>query len=206
MNLIKENQTIKIVPDAVSEITTGIITSATDKGFIAKVDNTLFAKSCTNPEILISSEAYLLKFQTSIDKIESGNVYFSIPEKLSYIQKREYPRIECKIPVLLFIKSDHENIKAVIVNIGGGGMQVSGISSNCCADTFCINMILKANFNISPKNEITTTYKLLRINNENGILVFSGSFGKISNADKTAIVQYCFKRQLEMKLKNQESV
>jgi len=195
MNLIKENQKIKIIPDRTDKISVGVIISADSDCFTAKVNNPSSLVQDSEPEILISGEDYMVMFTSKVNKIERNNVFFTVPSKFTFIQKREYPRINIKLPVSFKETSEIQEIQAVTVNIGGGGMQV--LSSYA----FNTNSVLNAEFNLSNKKEINTSLEILRVKTENEKFLLSGKFNKISNFDKTSIIQFCFKQQLELKCK-----
>ena len=211
MNPIKENQKIKIIPDKIENFSMGVIISEGKDCFVAEVNDISLITVGSKPEILISSEDYIVMFTSKISKIELNKVFFSVTSKFTFIQKREYPRISTKIPVLIKEANGNQEIESVIINIGGGGMQVTSSSE------FNLNSILDARFNLTNKKEINTLFEILRIGGceQNSIsaskvsmqaaddekFFLSGKFKKISNFDKTAIVQFCFKRQLESKCK-----
>jgi len=192
MNPIKENQKIKIIPDKIEKFSMGVITSACKDFFVAEVNNTSQVTAGLDSEILISSEDYMVMFTSKVSKIERNNVFFSIPAKFNIVQKREYPRIDTNLPVLLQEVVENKETEATIINIGGGGMQISSpvkFNSNC---------LLNARFSLPNKKEINTLFEVLRCDIENNKFLISGKFKTISNFDKTAIVQFCFKRKLEV--------
>jgi len=195
MNLIKENQKIKIIPDRIDKIAVGFIISACRESFVAEINNPSSLIPGSSPEILISGEDYMVMFTSKVNKTVRNNVWFSIPSKFTFIQKREYPRINVNLPVSLKQSNETPETQAVTANIGGGGMQI--VSS---AD-FELNSVLNAKFNLSNKKEINTSLEILRRKEEDEKFFLSGKFNKISNFDKTSIIQFCFKHQLELKCK-----
>lgn len=191
MDFIKKNQKISIIPDRIDKISTGIIISSGPDGFVAEVSNTSAISQGLEQEIVVSSENYTVTFTSKINKLDNNNVFFSIPSEFTFVQRREYPRININIPVFL-TKTAEPEIKTETVNIGGGGIQVTSPIN------FDVKTILKARFNLSEKKEINTDFEVLRC--EAGAkkeFTLSGKFNNISNFDKTTIIQFCFKRQLE---------
>lgn len=197
MNHLKENQKIKIIPDNIEEFSMGIIVSVSKDCFVAEVNNPSLIKTGIESEILISAANHMVLFNSKVNKIEHNHVFFALPSKYTVVQKREYPRINTKMPVFLKEKDNSKEIEAETVNIGGGGMQVA---SQVKSDLKCI---LNARFTIPNKKEINTSFEILRMDKESEKIFFSGKFNNISNFDKTAIIQFCFKRQLELKCKKQ---
>lgn len=190
MNPIKENQKIKIIPDKIEKFSMGVITSACKDFFVAEVNNVSLVVAGLNSEILISAEDYMVMFTSKVSKIERNNVFFDVPSKFNIVQKREYPRIDTNLPVLLKKVDENNETEATIVNIGGGGMQISSPVK------FDSNRLLNACFSLPNKKEINVLFEVLRCDVNNKFLI-SGKFKTISNFDKTAIVQFCFKRKLE---------
>lgn len=194
MNPIKINQKIKIIPDKIEKFSMGIIISVSEDCFVAKVNNPDLIMPDSESEILISFDEYTVIFISKIIKAEGDNVTFSVPSKFNFIQKREYHRINTKIPVFFKeIEEINKEIEAEIINIGGGGMKVASFLNS--------KHILNARFNLPNKKEIKTLFEILRVVEENKKFFLSGKFKIISNFDKTAIIQFCFKRQLEAKYK-----
>jgi len=118
-------------------------------------------------------------------------VFFAVPSKFTIVQKREYPRISAQMPVFLKETVNGQETEAETINIGGGGMQfASSVKYN-------LNCILNTRFTLPNKKEINTLFEILRADEENKNFFLSGKFKTISNFDKTSIIQFCFKRQLE---------
>ena len=198
MNLIKENQKIKIIPDNIEEFSMGTIIFACKDYFVAEVKNSSLAMTGSAPEILISTEDYMIMFTSKVNKTENNKVFFAVPSKFTIVQKREYPRIKTKMPVFIKETVTSQETEAETINIGGGGMQfASSVKYN-------LNCILNARFTLPNKKEINTLFEILRADCEqpqNKKIFLSGKFQTISNFDKTAIIQFCFKRQLEANCK-----
>ena len=219
MNPIKENQKIKIIPGNIENFSMGLITSVQQDYFVAEINNPAMLAPGLDLEILISAEDYMILFISKINKIENNNIFFAYPPKFKYIQKREYPRIKTNIPVLLKKADENNEEKAVIINIGGGGMKfispvdwLSAKTSISCSQSLPsvldkqsanINCVLNARFTLPNKKEINTLFDVLRVEKENKKFTFSGKFKTISNFDKTIIIQFCFKREIESKYKKQ---
>ena len=195
MTLIKKQQKIKIIPEEINKFATGIIISSNPDSFVARVNDPSLVKMGQETEILISSEDFMVLFNSKVNKINNDNVFFSIISKISFVQKREYPRIAVSIPVLLLSDGKREE-NGEIINIGGGGMQI------LVSLEFPKNSMVKAGFKLYDKNEMDIMFKVLRVDSTDKGFVISGKFDEISNFDKTSIIQYCFKRQLETKCKN----
>ncbi len=99
----------------------------------------------------------MIMFTAKVNQIEQNKVFFSFPTKFNYIQKREYPRIDARIPVLIKKIHAEEDMHAETVNIGGGGMQIT-VSSK-----FDLHSVLNTVFSLPNKKEINTQFEILRI-------------------------------------------
>lgn len=210
MNPIKENQKIKIIPDKINRISTGVVIKSGTDFFVAEINNSSFVSQGLEPEILISFDDYMVMFTSKIFKIEQNKVFFSVPLRFTFVQKREYPRVAANIPVLIKDSAGQSETEGVVKNIGGGGMQVFSPIK------FKLNSILNVSFNLSGRNKINTSFEVLRVTDctedsdysseffagfNNKDFIISGRFREISNFDKISIVQFCFKHQLELNCK-----
>ena len=194
MTFIKEQQKIKIIPEDINKFAVGIIISSQTDSFVAQVNNSSLITEGQEIEVLVSSDDFILLFNSKVNKIVDNNVFFSVLSKPNYVQKREYPRIPVCIPVKLFsINNDSTSQGANIINLGGGGMQMNSPFE------LKKNTIINTKFKLSDKNEISVLFKVLRTGLAEKGYNISGEFHQISNFNKTLIIQFCFKRQLEIK-------
>ncbi|MFH0703295.1 MAG: PilZ domain-containing protein [bacterium] len=197
------NQKLKIIPKEIKKISTGIITKIESPYFIVSFQKNNFFEVNTVVEIIIFTEICLIKTETEIAKIEGNSVYLVIPEEFSYIQRREYSRVDINIPVNLTELNNPENkITLMTKNLSGGGMQL--ISPKI----FDKGVLFGIEFEVFDKKNITGMLEILRIDkncqNNNEILL-SGRFKELANLDRITIIQLCFKRQLELKYKDIKS-
>lgn len=200
MDFIKNNQKLKIIPDEVKGINSGVVKEVNPLYFTVHLDNpnTDLPSIGENIEVIIPLDNCLVRFDTKIAEVNANIVKFSAPEKCRYVQRREYTRVNVNIPVNLKENSDSESINSITQNLSGGGMQI--LSSK----NFDTGNLLEANFSILNRSNITTLLEILRTNdydNNSKEYSLSGEFKQISNIDRTAIIQLCFKRQLETKCK-----
>lgn len=203
MDFLKINQKLKIIPDEIKGISSGIIKEIYQDFFTVQLDkNNNSLAVGQNIEIIISGENCLTRFETKIFEIKGDIANFLIPEKFKNIQRREYTRININIPVnLKKPAAANESINTSTEDLSGGGMKVMSESS------FDIDTLLEAKLSINTKKNIKTLIKILRVDTcEQNLKKYhlSGKFKEISNADRITIIQLCFKRQLELKCKGIE--
>jgi c-di-GMP-binding flagellar brake protein YcgR len=198
MDFLKNSQKLRVIPDEIKGISNGIIQEVCPEYFMVCLDDANNLSIQDNIEIIISADNCLIRFDTKVIKIEGKTVYFSIPKEFRYIQRREYTRVDINIPIKLREFNELEYINSFSENISGGGMQI--ISTKY----FDIGNLLEAKFNVFEAKDINTVLKVLRIDSQSENKEechLSGEFEDISNADRTAIIQLCFKRHLELKCK-----
>lgn len=200
MDFLNKDQKLKIIPGNIKGVSNGVVKNYSSDHFEVQLDN---PSECLNInesiEIIIPVDNTLIKFETKITRIDGDTVYFSLPEKTKFIQRREYIRIDVEIPVELKDVTSDKNINSVAKNLSGGGMQV--VSS----DSFDIGSLLEAQFTIFDKKNIKAVMEILRTGKDNENYSIAGQFKNISSSDRAAIIQLCFKRQLESRCKDLDS-
>jgi len=203
IDILKKDRHLKIIPCSVNEISNATITDLKENCFIVLLDKIVSLKQNEVIEVIIPDQSNLIKFESTVIQIIENLLYLTIPEKVRYVQRREYPRVNISIPVTLNeISNPDSTLDSVTKNLSGGGMQV--ISDK----TFFVGSLLKAKFSIFDKNSVETIMEVLRIdkNDQPGKGYYlSGRFKDLSNVQRTALIQMCFKRQLELKFKGIKS-
>lgn len=201
MDILKINQYVKIVPDNVSKISSGVIAEINSDCFSVKHDIDNKYSAGMKADILVTNGDYLIKFTATLDKAKNNLLYFLIPKEYKIIQRREYPRISTSIPVTCREAGNSDNnFSSVITNLSGGGMQI--ISPKMINQ----GILLEAGFKISNKRKIYATIEVLRSaksGNEQEKFFLAGIFKKIPNIDRISIIQFCFKRRIEVKCRTE---
>lgn len=198
MDFLKNNQELKVIPSEIKGISNGIVKEITPSAFTVQLNNIDkdLLKIGDSVEIIVPVNNCLVRFEAKINSIDTNFVAFSLPNKFRRIQRREYTRVSVNIPVKLRELNTSTGVDSVANDLSGGGMRL--ISDR----DFDINNLLEANFRILARKDIKTVLRILRINKSNDKeYTLAGEFKEISNIDKTAIIQLCFKRQLEIKSK-----
>lgn len=199
MKYLKNNQKLKIVPEDTKGITTGVIKSMSPVSFVVAVEEddkqNLIDREVF--EIIISDETCIISFETKVVDTKDNLVCFSMPENFKLIQRREYTRVDMNIPVSFKNNEAGEEVIGTTRNISGGGLKAS--ASKPLAE----GKLMEANFKIFNVKDIKTIVEVLRTEAKDDTTeyVMSGKFKEISNADRVALIQMCFKRQLELKCK-----
>ena len=178
-------------------------------------------------EVLVIDTKCVYSFNTSvIGKQKSPpSLWLSLPETYRRVQRREYVRVNIKLPVVVNIKPDTEvyedcfttNILAEQVyqdayyntssiDVSGGGIKVFGPLK--FQDNTNLSVLLRL-----PMKEVITPVTVIRseVNTKISEKEFTPEeFAKfnylsalcykdIDDADRSTIIQLCFKRQLELR-------
>ena len=200
MDFLKDNQKLRVIPKEIRGISNGTIKEVCPQYFVVELENDKsgFLKVRDIIEIIIPVDSYLVKFEAEIIELKANSVHFLIPKQFKFVQRREYTRVDINLPVKLKeLDNEQEPLTSTAKNISGGGMLVMS------SKNFDFGALLEARFSIFPKKDIKTLFEILRVNQsetDEGYCL-AGEFKEISNADRTAIIQLCFKRQLETKCK-----
>lgn len=203
VDFLKKNKSFKVVPGNIKEISNGTITDLEKDHFIALLDKSVRLKPDDVVEIIVPDQNNLVKFDSTVIKIDKRVIHLTIPEEVRHIQRREFSRVNISIPVRLNeINNPESTLDSVTKNLSGGGMQL------IIDKTFNVGSLLKAKFVILDKNSIETILEVLRVDSDdqsNKEYYLSGKFKDLSNTQRTALIQVCFKRQLELKFKGIKS-
>ena len=196
MDFLSLNQEIKFIPDDIREISVGKLDEICSNSFKASFKNKHLLKQGSSVEALVPAVGVLYRFNTKILNIEENYAVFSIPNDFKIIQRRQYIRVKINLPI--YIKNNYsfdDSIEAQTVNLSGGGIQ---FKSSCNFPESCL---LDSKLVISANNKINSVIEVLRTETsaeDKDNYYFSCSFKEISVNDSTAIIQLCFKRQLEL--------
>ncbi|MDD3013020.1 MAG: PilZ domain-containing protein [Candidatus Gastranaerophilales bacterium] len=199
IDFLKKNRNLKIIPGNINKISNGTIIDSKDASFVVLLDKAVSLEQNEVIEVIIPDQSNLIKFESTVIQKEEKILYLTIPKNVRYVQRREFPRVNISIPVTLNeISNPDDTLNSITKNLSGGGMQV-------IADkTFFVGSLLKAKFIIFDKSSIESVLEVLRVDKKDHSCkeyYLSGRFKDLSNTQRTALIQMCFKRQLELKYK-----
>ncbi len=200
-NLFKLNQRIRIIPNDYKDLLYGVITGINISDFAVKPAENLSEDSLKTLrekpfEVSFTTANALIKFNSKITQVIDGNIYVAYPEEFKRIQRREYTRVNFKVPVKIFVDKENKIVyESNTINLSGGGMQF--VSQQSLVEKSIVN----ARLQLSKNKVIETLFEILRVDEDKEAQKYlvSGAFKKISNIDRISIVQMCFKRQLELR-------
>lgn len=129
-----------------------------------------------------------LYFETIVKEVKDNLVSMWFPINYRYLQRREYSRINVNKEVTLV--KDKKKIVAKIVDLSAGGFKVLTDEQ--------LDLLAEYSFEIKIDNEIAKcTFEPIRIETNSGSFISSGRFNNITSHDRIALVQYCFRKQIE---------
>lgn len=234
MEFLKLNQRLQIVYDDGSNITKSCASQIMDYD-----NNSMLIAEPTNKaniidipvgtviEVLAIDSKCVYSFNSSVlgKQTNPPSLWLSLPETYRRIQKREYVRVNVKLPIIVNIIAETEIAERCLtsnilsgpviaegffttssIDISGGGVKVFGPLE------FKANSIVKLMIRL-PMKEITTSAKVNRSELNDKIsqkdfdnhefakynFITAFSYKDIEDSDRSTIIQLCFKRQLELR-------
>jgi len=129
-----------------------------------------------------------------------------MPEKFKRIQRRDYVRIEARLPVQVQIKENDEesmSLSACTANISGGGMMLVIQQEDLAIP---LNSTLEVTIEIPEENQIiqavgqvVRSQTIKSTINDNDELIIGIKFTLIEEKAREQIISYVFKRQRELR-------
>lgn len=181
----------------------------------------------TTVEVLVIDDKCVYSFNTSVigKQKTPAALWLSLPETYRRVQRREYVRVNIKLPIVVNIKGEsqifeeslHSNILAEdilqkgyfnssTIDISGGGTKI--FSPIKFEQDSLINVHLRL-----PMKEVNTIAKVIRSDLNTKVseeeftpeeyakfnYITALCYTDIEDADRSTIIQLCFKRQLELR-------
>ncbi len=129
-----------------------------------------------------------LYFETIVKEVKDNVISIWFPISYKYLQRREYSRIG--IDKIIELEATESNIKAQIIDISAGGLKIR--------TQVPLELLKKYKTNIDIENtNIETEFEPIRIETDGQLFTSSGRFVDLKNSDRIALVQYCFRKQIE---------
>ncbi len=193
--LVVENQEILMIPQNFKFANKGKVTEVRAGDFTLELDympdGILENTYC---EFYTQTSHGKLYFDSYAKKIDGKTLIIASPAKHKFLQRRQYTRI--KYINELTLNLDGSGCKVSSLDISAGGMKFTTI------DNINIDGLYDVSLPLSDTISLDCKFQPIRIErrNEGGYTV-SGQFIYNSNHDKMVLVQYCAKRNVEIKNK-----
>ena len=189
--LIKENTTVKIVPQDFKKTNKGkVLEVSTDRFRMElkyKPDGLKVNHIC---DFYSFTDNGYLYFESYIQKLENNVITIANPVKHRFLQRRKFTRI--KFLEDLELKYGDITHKIRTLDLSAGGMKVQTPENINMENEYDVTLKL------SDEQEIRCKYQLIRMEKgDNGLYTISGRFTYLSNIDKMTLVQFCMKKDME---------
>ncbi len=135
-----------------------------------------------------------LYFDSYAETIEGNRIKIANPAKHRFLQRRQYTRI--KYVHELDLKGDNVSHKITTLDISAGGMKFRTNENVNIEGKYSIVLPL------SEEQSVECFFSPIRIEkNENGGYTLSGRFDYRDGKDRMTLIQYCAKRNIEIRNK-----
>ena len=187
-NEILENKEFSILSRSIDNATKCHVVSVSEESFEVKLDIQGKYEVDESVELFTITSKGQLYFETIIKDIKDDILSLWFPINYRYLQRREYSRIHMDKEIVLTKAGN--NIDAKIVDISAGGLKVTTNEQ--------LELMAQYSLSLNIDNETTNcTFEPIRIEANANSFVSSGRFNDITNHDRIALVQYCFRKQIE---------
>lgn len=187
-NEILENKEFSILSRSIDNATKCHVVSVSEESFEVKLDIQGKYEIDESVELFTMTSKGQLYFETIIKDIQGDILSLWFPINYRYLQRREYSRIHMDKEIVL--TKEGSNIDAKIVDISAGGLKVTTNEQ--------LELMTQYSLSLNIDNEITNcTFEPIRIEANANKFVASGRFNDITSHDRIALVQYCFRKQIE---------
>ena len=187
-NEILENKEFSILSRSIDNATKCQVVSVSEESFEVKLDIQGKYEVDESVELFTMTSKGQLYFETIIKDIQGDILSLWFPINYRYLQRREYSRIHMDKEIVL--TKEGSNIDAKIVDISAGGLKVTTNEQ--------LELMAQYSLSLNIDNEITNcTFEPIRIEANANNFISSGRFNDITSHDRIALVQYCFRKQIE---------
>ena len=193
--LISKDQRIIMVPHDFKYANKGTITEVAPDYFTLELDyepeGLLKNNYC---EFYTQTSHGTLYFDSYAKEINGKTLKIASPAKHKFLQRRQYTRI--KYIMELPLQNGDETLSVTTLDISAGGMKLKTKDNINIEGKYSIILPL------SEEQNINCEFSPIRIEkNSDGGYTVSGQFVYNSSHDKMTLIQYCAKRNIEIKNK-----
>ena len=187
-NQILENKEFNIISRSIDNATSCSVVEVSEDSFTVKLHKNYKYEKDESVELFTMTSKGQLYFETIVKEVNENKISVWFPLSFKYLQRREYSRIQTEQDIDLLYNG--EKITAQISDISAGGLKIT------TTEQLALLQEYKILINVENKS-IETIFEPIRIETTSKGFVSSGRFKNISNYDRIALVQYCFRKQIE---------
>ena len=187
-NQITENKEFYIISRSVDNAEICKVIEVADDCFKVKLDKKRKYEVDESVELFTVTEKGQLYFETIIKEVNDDVLSIWYPITYKYLQRREYSRVPLDMDIVL--TDNNKEIKAAVIDISAGGLKVATKQQLELLKDYKISFTIE-------NQKVDTIFEPIRIEALPNVFFSSGRFKDINNTDRVALVQYCFKKQIE---------
>ncbi len=185
---ILENKEFNILSRSIDNATKCKVVRVDEEEFEVELEANGKYEVDESVELFAMTSKGQLYFETIVKEVKDNLVSMWFPINYRYLQRREYSRINVNKEVVLV--KDKKEIVAKIIDLSAGGFKVLTDEQ--------LDLLAEYSFEIKIDNEkAKCTFEPIRIETNGNSFISSGRFNNISSHDRIALVQYCFRKQIE---------
>ncbi len=187
-NQITVNKEFNIISRSVDNAEICRVIDVTEDCFTVRLKNKRVYEMGESVELFAMTEKGQIYFETIVKEVKEDIISIWFPISFKYLQRREFSRINIDKKIIL--KNGKTNLDAKICDISAGGLKVMTDKQLHLTKDYeiCIEI---------ENKKVKTVFEPIRIETVSNKFISSGRFKNISNYDRIALVQYCFRKQIE---------
>ncbi len=187
-NQITENREFFILSRSIDNAEHCKIVEVCEDCFKVKLKNKRKYEVEESIEMFTMTPKGQLYFETIVKEVNDDILSIWFPITYKYLQRREYSRVHLNKEITL--KDGQKEVTAKVIDISAGGLKVE--------TKHPLELLKSYVFSIKVENkDITANFEPIRIESSQNGFISSGRFTDIDNYDRIALVQYCFRKQIE---------
>ncbi len=189
-NYISKNAKFRIIPTDPEGATVVTVEDIALDYFTIKPETEEGLKPQEHIEFFSLTPQGLLYFESIIKEISEDGIKVLYPISHKFLQRREYTRVDLDKAIELY--DETTPIPSKIIDISAGGLKLSSTEQLLLTKDYKISVNLDVNVSVN------CLFHPIRIESDNMLgYTVSGRFMLLKNIDRIALVQYCFKKQME---------
>lgn len=165
------------------------IIEASEDCFKVKLETPQKYEISETVELFSTTKNGQLYFETIVKDVQDDVISIWLPITHKYLQRREFTRIQSNDKISL--QQGNDEYAAKIIDISAGGLKVETINQ--------LELLTDYQTKIQiDKKVINCIFEPIRIEALQNHFISSGRFKEMQNTDRILLVQYCFRKQIEI--------
>ncbi|MBQ4122210.1 PilZ domain-containing protein [bacterium] len=185
---IIENKEFNIISRSINNACKCDVIEVCEDCFKVKLKKSVKYETDESVELFTMTPNGQLYFETIVKNVEDNIVSVWFPITYKYLQRREFSRVTTDKEIIL--NRNDKSLTAKILDISAGGFKLS------TQEQLELQCEYQTEFQIENKI-IKCSFEPIRIEAIQNYFVSSGRLKNLANYDRIALVQYCFRKQIE---------